>query len=157
MMPSQEPPSDLVTELAASPVHERMPHPARATVDEGAVIAVFRTTGIREDDTMYVLVTEWEDKITTSWQNDECDACEDNSSYTPEMGTPVETAQTKRAASNCIHANVASDAFHLDSTGQCSECGGWGIETSELAHPRIPGAVALVEEYCSHCDTLRST
>jgi hypothetical protein len=156
MMPTQEPSSDLVTELAASPVHERMPHPAGATVDEGAVIAVFRTTGIRADDTMYVLVTEGENKITTSWQNDECDACEDNGEYTPGVGTPVETAQTERAAANCSHANVASDAFHLNSTGQCSECGGWAIEMSELLHPRIP-AVALVEEYCSYCDTLRST
>lgn len=148
MMPAQEPSSDRVAKLAASPFHERIPHPAGATLDGSAVIAMFRTNQIRADDTMYVLVTEDDGRVTTSWQSDECDACDNNGEYRPGRGTPAGTAQTERAATNCVHANVASAAFHLDSTGRCSDCGGWAIEANELAHPRVPGAVALVEEYC---------
>lgn len=68
MMPAQEPSSDRVAKLAASPFHERIPHPAGATLDGSAVIAMFRTNQIRADDTMYVLVTEDDGRVTTSWQ-----------------------------------------------------------------------------------------
>jgi len=151
---SQEPASEVVSELATSPSHERITHISH-TVDGAAVIAVFRNTELRAGETMHVIVTEDGDTITTSCQGNECSACEDNSDYTLESESLVGTVETKRAVANCGHANTASASSHLDSTGECDECGGWGIETNRTFHPCSPSP-PFIEEYCSHCHTLRS-
>lgn len=137
-----------IAEFSNDHRYERIPHPV-------GVDAVFRTGELRREATIYVVITEGE-VIHTSWETDDCDGCEENETYSPRMGRAVRTAQRRRRAANCQHANVASEAFLLDSEGRCSDCGGWCVGTTEHTDS-MTNRVVLVEEHCAECGGPRGT
>jgi len=130
------------------PQYERIPHPSCS-----GLVAVFKTVAETDDSTTrYTLMygPEYEKRVVhTAWASDFCTSCDDNDNYSPGMGTPYKTGQRKRKQANCEHANLASKAFRIDTSGACENCGCWGVVTKEYSQG-IRGVVLTVEK-CAHC------
>ncbi|WP_136689107.1 hypothetical protein [Halorhabdus amylolytica] len=126
---------------------DRIPHPTDRDV-------VRITEGRRDGTPIYRL--EYSDGriVWTTWADAFCTACDDNEAYTPERGTPPGTAQQKRAAANCEHAAIASEAFHLRNhvDSECSTCGAWEVTSHNY---RQAGQVILTEYWCAECGARR--
>jgi hypothetical protein len=122
---------------------ERRPVYEHQRIAGGDLIAAFKQHKENEPSVVK-LINEEHRVITVEPNGSECSLCSDNEAYTPGRGTPTGTAQRKRKAARCVHAEVASNLPFVE---QC-ECGGLEVMQRGPATKKVSPT-----DICTSCES----